>query len=558
MGNARNWLHWAFERSAWAEVTEAYALLRRAVEQLLQAQVLRRTKEVWLSEVQGITARAAYALAMLGRDEEAAVALEEGQARLVSEKLALSRANLESLQGTAHQDLFDRFRDTVEAWESAQRNAPNELPDLHARLSELTAAIRKIPGHAGFLQPSGIQEIAHAAAHRALVYLAATSAGGVALLVTAASGPLAVRGIRLPELTTQALDSRLQGTADSPGYLAAYRHWLVMPQDAQVRQTWFEALDALGGWLWDVALGLIAEQLPEGAQVSLIAAGSLALLPLHLAWMQPDPTGRRRYLSEQAVLSYAPNARTIMVAADRLREMGAPGVRPQTLLAVHSSHNPDAEVLPAAPLEVAAVGRHFAAPLVFADKQATRENVLAALDACGVGHFACHGRADLANPLESGLLMADGEWLTVADLMQAHPARLSLAVLSACETALPGERLPDEVVALPGGLLAAGACGIVASLWSVADVSTMLLMTRFYAGWMVQGLAPAEALGRAQSWLRESSNEELLATVREAVEAGFATQQSYRMLRLAIGFQPMTAKAFAHPFYWGAFCYVGG
>lgn len=557
MGNARNWLNWAFERSAWDEVTEAYGLLRRAVEQLIQGQVLRRTKEVWLSEIQGLTARAAYAFAILGKGEEAVETLEEGQARLVSEKLAFSRVSLESLQGTSHQDLLDRFRETVEDWEAAQRSDPDKLPGLHSQLSELTAAIRAIPGHEDFLRPSGMHEVARATTdQRILVYLAATSAGGVALLVESVSVRVTVRVITLPQLTTEAIDSRVRGTQASPGYLTAYHNWLATPQDAEARQAWLDALDALGGWLGRTVLGAIAEILPTGAQVTFIPAGALALLPLHVAWTQTESDGLRRYLTDHTAISYAPNARTLVVAADRWDETGGSGL-PETLVAVHSTHNPEAEDLQGAPLEVDAVLTHFSRSRVFEGKQATRENVLEALNTCAVAHFACHGRADLKVPLASGLLMADGQWLTVADLMKAHPPELKFAVLSACETAMPGTQLPDEAVGLPGGLLAVGACGVVASLWSVSDASTMLLMTRFYDNWFAQELAPAEALFRAQAWLRDSTNEALLVYLREAVEGGFATERAYQLLRMALGFQPKQRKAFAHPFYWGAFCYVG-
>lgn len=57
---------------------------------------------------------------------------------------------------------------------------------------------------------------------------------------------------------------------------------------------------------------------------------------------------------------------------------------------------------------------------------------------------------------------------------------MRLALLSACETGLPGTQLPDEVVSLPTRLLQAGVAGVAASLWSVADLSTTLLLVRFY------------------------------------------------------------------------------
>jgi CHAT domain-containing protein len=62
----------------------------------------------------------------------------------------------------------------------------------------------------------------------------------------------------------------------------------------------------------------------------------------------------------------------------------------------------------------------------------------------------------------------------------------------------PGTDLPDEVVALPTGLLQAGVAGIVASQWSVPDRATAMLMAEFYRCWRRDRLAPAAALRAAQ------------------------------------------------------------
>jgi hypothetical protein len=74
-----------------------------------------------------------------------------------------------------------------------------------------------------------------------------------------------------------------------------------------------------------------------------------------------------------------------------------------------------------------------------------------------------------------------------------------------------GTRLPDEVVAPPSALLRAGFAGIVASLWAVTDISTAMLMARFYHFWKHEEYAPDEALRQAQIWLRDSTNGEKLA-----------------------------------------------
>jgi CHAT domain-containing protein len=113
------------------------------------------------------------------------------------------------------------------------------------------------------------------------------------------------------------------------------------------------------------------------------------------------------------------------------------------------------------------------------------------------------------------LLMAANQVLTVRELT-GRRLSLRLAILSACETGVPGTRLPDEVIGLPTALMEAG---VVASFWSVADDSTAQLMAHFHRLWRQEGLAPPEALCRAQLPLRDAG--------------------------------------YAHPFYWGPFGYTG-
>jgi CHAT domain-containing protein len=121
-------------------------------------------------------------------------------------------------------------------------------------------------------------------------------------------------------------------------------------------------------------------------------------------------------------------------------------------------------------------------------------------------HFACHGAADPDDPERSALILAHGARLMVRDLLDPTEGirfeHLRLATLSACQTGIPGTKLPDEVVGLPTGWLQAGAAGVLASLWPVSDAATVALMTRFYELHLLDGLDPVDALWLAQRWLR--------------------------------------------------------
>jgi CHAT domain-containing protein len=92
------------------------------------------------------------------------------------------------------------------------------------------------------------------------------------------------------------------------------------------------------------------------------------------------------------------------------------------------------------------------------------KGVLSDLQAISIAHFACHGQQNTERPLESALLFQDGQ-LKVSQIMQQPMPNASLAFLSACETAMGDENLPDEVIHLGATLLFAGFRGVVATMW---------------------------------------------------------------------------------------------
>jgi CHAT domain-containing protein len=92
------------------------------------------------------------------------------------------------------------------------------------------------------------------------------------------------------------------------------------------------------------------------------------------------------------------------------------------------------------------------------------KEVLSHLPETSIAHFACHGQQNPQNPLESALLLQDGQ-LKVSQIMQQSMPNASLAFLSACETAMGNENLPDEVIHLGATLLFAGFRAVVATMW---------------------------------------------------------------------------------------------
>jgi CHAT domain-containing protein len=103
--------------------------------------------------------------------------------------------------------------------------------------------------------------------------------------------------------------------------------------------------------------------------------------------------------------------------------------------------------------------------LDLSQEPASTEKILSHLSTTSIAHFACHGQQDTKNPLESALILDDGERLKISRIMEQPMPGASLAFLSACETALGDERLPDEVIHLAASMLFAGFHGAVATMW---------------------------------------------------------------------------------------------
>ena len=129
---------------------------------------------------------------------------------------------------------------------------------------------------------------------------------------------------------------------------------------------------------------------------------------------------------------------------------------------------------------------------VLAGSAATEQAVRASLAGKRFVHIATHGFVtETRGDLLAGLVLsppagaaggnADDGLLQLYEIYEL-PLDCDLAVLSACETHR-GPRVPGEgVFALSRGFLAAGARGVVASLWAVEDLATAELVAGTFDG----------------------------------------------------------------------------
>ncbi len=123
----------------------------------------------------------------------------------------------------------------------------------------------------------------------------------------------------------------------------------------------------------------------------------------------------------------------------------------------------------------------------------------------GILHFATHGLIDSARPQLSALILSlvDGRgrprdgFLRLYDIYSLELAA-DLVVLSGCRTALGREIRGEGLHSLARAFFQAGASRVMASLWSVQDEATAVLMSRFYRALFEDRLPPAAALRAAQ------------------------------------------------------------
>lgn len=544
---ARSWAAWAARRGSWLEAIEAFELAMQAVDDLFRRQLLRQHKEAWLRASVGLFAEAAHALARSGDEAGAVVALERGRALLLSEALERDGVRLDQLDTAGQGILSERFR---RATERLAALTPTDLQQFTARraqelratqreLDMIISAIRAIPGFERFLDQPSLDSIFTAAADAPIVYIAATDLGGLALIV---------RGGDMRSVALRWLDQLTEATLAEQ--VERYLEAQATPNSPIV---WSATLGRTTEWLWNTVMELVLDELAPDPRAVMVPVGLLGLLPLHAAWtVDPATPTERRYALDRCLLSYAPNARALAAAHVLASETPV-----SAALVVAEPRPVRASPLPNAHPEAEAASSLIPSTHRLHHRRATRRAVCEALGSVSLVHFACHGYADLREPLEGGLVMANDEPLTLRDLLILK-LRARLVVLSACETGLPGAELPDEVVALPTGLLQAGAAGVIASLWSVPDERTMLLMVRLY-DCLHQGLPPAEALRQAQQWLRDTTSEEKRRMFDGWLNrgGGWLPRSVAQACWNAVALEEPDDRIHADPVGWAAFEYVG-
>jgi CHAT domain-containing protein/tetratricopeptide (TPR) repeat protein len=177
-------------------------------------------------------------------------------------------------------------------------------------------------------------------------------------------------------------------------------------------------------------------------------------------------------------------------------------------------------------------------------------------------HIACHIAFDHADPMQSGVLVAnpddteaagyareDADCLSAREIIELS-LKCDLVTLSGCESGVSRRYIGDELFGLTRAWLYAGTPSVVVSLWPVDDVSTGLLMERFYlelrgvtAQTDAQPRSKAQALARAQMFVRSLTAADAIGLLRDRIHSALDVGDGWTRCKLLCGIAQLQIDA---------------
>jgi len=319
-----------------------------SVEEIYEAAPTPESRQSLLQELGDTPQRVAFALCRtdgVDGSQQAVAVLEQNRARWLREALEMSStrpANVPAALWSAFQTQAQHVREL-----QAEAQLPDHTPGRRTFLAlsallataraDLSAAVNAIRAVApDFLPKPTFAQIQSAAPDGPLVYLLATSAGGLALIVhgvaaddlpgsSIASGKVAgaVEALWLDGLTETEVDRILYDQEGEVG--GRYLRGAAGGDHAALTATLGWALPLLGARLAQPLAERLAAHYPPGTPVTLVASSNLGLLPLHAAPVTLE--GRTAPLLDFFGVRYAPSATALRRPAPA-ELPSAPGGRP--------------------------------------------------------------------------------------------------------------------------------------------------------------------------------------------------------------------------------------
>ncbi|HIK07789.1 MAG TPA: CHAT domain-containing protein [Trichormus sp. M33_DOE_039] len=191
--------------------------------------------------------------------------------------------------------------------------------------------------------------------------------------------------------------------------------------------------------------------------------------------------------------------------------------------------------LPFAAIEVKTLASTFPQTKTLLDQAFSPEITVPQMDDYTIVHLATHAAFVVGKPQDSFILFGNGDRVDLSKIASWSLPNVDLVVLSACETGLGGKLgNGQEILGFGYQIQKTGAKSAIASLWTVDDGGTQVLMNAFYAKLATGNITKASALQQAQLNL---------------INGDFPTNNQ----SIAV---PNTGN-FHHPYYWASFILIG-
>ena len=312
---------------------------------------------------------------------------------------------------------------------------------------------------------------------------------------------------------------------------------------------WRESMTAQLPQLADILkIPEICTHLTNIQHLILIPHRDLHLLPLHIL-----------FSDHLFTITYLPS---IQVGIDRLDR------KPSDSMSLLLVESPDPLLF--AEIEAPAIANFYLNCCnTIPSSKATTDNLKEALQQpADIFHFTGHAYHNPKQPSQSALILKNKQPLTSEQIAQFDFKSYYLVCLSACETGITGkEELIDEFVGLASSFLAAGAVYALSTLWIVDEISTALMMIRFYQILNEQRcqnkLHPALALKEAKKWLRSITYSKLSDWYLELAKVTYNSSCSQDLRDEANLIRRNDAKMvseeppYADLYYWAGFTITG-
>ncbi|KAJ7813576.1 CHAT domain-containing protein [Mycena leptocephala] len=342
---------------------------------------------------------------------------------------------------------------------------------LNEQWEETIKDVRHLPGFEDFMRPKAINVLKQAAVSGPIIVLTATPSTCFALIVTATNK---IQSLKLPEMSLPRANflSDLSELLDR--LFGAREGSINVDPDDVFREVLTDLWKDIVQPVFD-ALKLEATDPPR---LWWCPTGPFSFLPLHAAGIySKDVTD---CVSDYVISSYTPTLTALL-------DSPINAASPFKATAVIEPYAPNCLPLPGARAELDKIIVRIPNLWLTRLVNTTVDTARFHLRDSSIMHFACHGVQDLQHPLDSGLILSDGR-LKVSEIMRRPEGKhlsdvkksMSLAFLSACETAKGDNKVPDEAMHLAATLLFAGFRGAVATMWTMNDRDGPKIADTFY------------------------------------------------------------------------------